>query len=202
MFLPYLLNKTSCVKIFPYMKQVDKQYSRNPDVKFLYFATIGVFVLVIGMVLAFILPLVIEANKPKPVKGREVSPMDITDHTSMDLDGSVTFTYSDIETGVEEEMKFSTTAPNYEIGAFGDPKYIYSVSGTSEYIIDIEYTVTGVEYSSMSMEVTKSNKLGEEQEVIGDTSVYSAITNGIKCKLIIDSGEFTIYKVVVKYTVK
>ena len=104
-----------CAKIFPYMKQTNKQYSRNPDVKFLYFATLGVFVLVIGMVLAFILPLVIEANKPKPVKGREVSPMDITDHTSMNLDGSVTFTYSDEETGVEEEMKFSTTAPNYEI---------------------------------------------------------------------------------------
>ena len=42
MFLSYLMNKISCAKIFPYMKQVDKQCSRNPDVKFLYFPIKGI----------------------------------------------------------------------------------------------------------------------------------------------------------------
>ena len=165
----------------------------------LYALFILLAILAIVITLIFLLPSLMKKNDGV-IRQRVITPNDITSTTTMDVDGSLTFTYEDGD--IKENIKISTGASNYDIGDYNNPLYLYSMSDTHEYIFEIEYTVIGLSYKNISFTIELSDTSGNNKNTLPPSSYTSIdISNGKKMSYTSSGGELTIWGVTISYSV-
>ena len=168
---------------------------KNENKKYFYIGGILLVILLIGILLIFLLPKVLANSKQVVIRGRVISGNDITDTTSMDVDGSLSFTY-EYEGDIKEVVKISTTTPNYDIGDYSNPKYIYHAYSGGDFYLDVEVTITGLSYKSIEFTLSECDEDGTNVRKIEGVDVVAS-----KARCLVSGGEIYLSTLEYRYQV-
>ena len=179
------------MSIFKRIKQ------KHPDVGYLYAAIILLALHSLVVTLIFTIPRLMMSVTPTSTYTRTISPSNITSTTSLTTDKELIFIFDD--SGVNEVVKLSSDASSVFVGPYNANKYVFKADSTSNYNIDIDYTVTGLSVSNIRFEVILSDDEGNNQVTLNESEyVVTPKENGASLRYS-TTGETHINKVTINY---
>ena len=180
------------------IKEENKDNKRNFKSTLL---IIGAILLAVILIIGLTFVLVL-TNKTKTKFERAVAPSDISEPIEVDENGNLTLTYSDAESGVKETFVFSSNASIKTIDNFDNISYLYHMKDSNPFNFKLEYTVSGVKYKDMSVQLYQSDKAGVDiVEIPSESYKVSTIDNGVSLSYGCERTDLYIYKVKVSYFV-
>ena len=177
-----------------------KLKERHPDIGIFYAGIISIVAIAIAIALIFTIPQLLKSEKPIKQRSLSIEPKDLVGHAGLNPDSSLLFEYN--EGSVTETVKISSTASSNEMGPTMVQTYIYGASDTSNYTIEIEYTVNGLKFKDLKMTVTLSDDDGNNESVISEENhTFTLFSNGALFSYP-TSGDTYIKQIDISYIVK